>query len=115
MRKLPSGTLGRNGIWLWSEAFVSALSSLSAVHSSILPPDLLSNIWREWGLPVGETDGQSKTRGVDRNSGNGEGEEKGKHRLTQQVPESHGPRSMGRAPGQRESREVRSVQGTSLT
>ena len=58
MRKLPSGTLGRNGIWLWSEAFVSALSSLSAVHSSILPPDLLSNIWREWGLPVGETDGK---------------------------------------------------------
>lgn len=58
MRKLPNGILGRDGIWPWSETFVSALSCLSAAHGSVLPPDLLSNIWREWGLPVGETDGQ---------------------------------------------------------
>ena len=59
MRKLPGGTLGKNRIiWPWSEAFVSALSSLSAAHSSLLPPDLLSNIWREGVLPVEETDGQ---------------------------------------------------------
>lgn len=58
MRKLPGGTLGRNRIWPWSEAFVSALSSLSAAHGSLLPPDLLSNIWREGELPLGETDGQ---------------------------------------------------------
>ena len=103
MRKLPNGTLGRDGIWPWSETFVSALSCLSAAHGSVLPPDLLSNIWREWGLPVGETDGQSKTRGMDRDSGSGEGEEKGEHRLTEQVPKRRGPRSTGRAPGQRES------------